>query len=146
MGLPEIIGHCVTLTGGVPGIGIIRDHEMFVKSREAVVEHFTVGGVINCVEIDRARSPAERMAAKRTKRNHVIHFHFYYGSFEDNDTRPTFRAIVEATELVFRNEFRFPGVSALAGPFSIEFDGFIDKAGMLLHYAQGALEVQEDVT
>lgn len=146
MSLSAIIAQCVTQAETVSGIGVVHDHEVFVNTRAGLEANFMAAGVINCVEIDRARTPAQRFSNFRTERQHTLHFHFYYGASESTDTRATFRALVEATEAVFRNDYTLSGVATLAGPFTIEFDGYIEKGGALLHYAQAVFVVREDVS
>lgn len=146
MSLSAIIAQCVTYTETVSGIGVVRDHEMFVRDRKGLADNFMAGGVINCVEVDRVRTPASRSTNMRTERQHLLHFHIYYGLSESADTRTTFRTLCEAIEAVFRNEWQLNGNAKEAGPFEIEFDGYIEKCGVLMHYARGALVAREWVT
>jgi hypothetical protein len=146
MSLETILDACATLALTASGIGVVRDHEMFIKDQAGLRDHFMSGGVINALEIDRVSTPAERYANHRTQRSHLIHFHFYYGLSESDDTRPAFRALVEAVEAVFRAEYRLSETAQLAGPFNVEVDGYIEKCGMLLHYAQASLIAREELT
>ena len=147
MSLTNILSQVGTLAAGISGIGVIRTYEMYVSTLDALKANFMSGGVINALEIDRIRTIDERFSNFRTRRHHTLHFHFYYGlSSGATSTRPAFRAIVEAAEAVFRNNYRLSDNADLAGPFNIDQDGYIDKAGVLLHYAQCSLVAREDVS
>lgn len=146
MSLSAIIAQCVTTTSGVSGIGVVRDHEMFINTRSALESNFVSSGVINCVEIDRERTGADRFSNFRTERQHAIHFHVYYGAQEGSSTRTTFRTLVENIEAAFRNEYRLNGNATLAGPFVVDFDGYIMKCDVLCHYARCTILVREDVS
>ena len=146
MSLQAIIDQCVTTTQSVSGIGVVRGHERFVNTRKGLETHFVHEGVINACEIDRASTPANRFSNMRTERAHELHFHFYYGLSEKDDTRLVFRAIVEEAEALFRNDYRLGGTAKLAGPFQIEIDAHIDKCGVLLHYVRASLVAKEELS
>lgn len=147
MSLSAILSQVVTLAGGISGIGVVRGYEMHVSSLEALRANFMSGGVVNALEIDRVRTQDQRFSNFRTRRSHTLHFHFYYGLVSGaTTTRATFRAIVEAAHTVFKNDYRLSGNADLVGPFNVDQDGYIEKAGVLLHYAQCSLVAREDVS
>lgn len=147
MSLTNILSQVGTLAAGISGVGVIRTYEMYVSTLDALKSNFMSGGVVNCLEIDRIRTIDERFSNFRTRRHHTLHFHFYYGlSGGATSTRPAFRAIVESAEEIFRNNYRLSGNADLVGPFQVQQDGYIDKASVLLHYAQCELVAREDVS
>lgn len=147
MSLTTILAEVATQAATISGVGVIRTYELYVSTLDALKSNFTSGGVINALEIDRVRTIDDRFSNFRTRRAHTLHFHFYYGlNSGGTATRPAFRAIVESAESVFRNNYRLGGQSDLCGPFNIDQDGYIDKAGALLHYAQCSMVVREDVS
>ena len=147
MSLSAILSELATQAATISGVGVIRTYELYVSSLDALKANFMSGGVINALEIDRVRTLDDRFSNYRTRRDHTIHFHFYMGLSDGaTTTRTTFRTLVEAAHDVFKNNYRLNGNSVLAGPFQIDQDGYIEKCGVLLHYAQCSLVVREDVS
>jgi hypothetical protein len=145
--LSAILSEVGTLAATISGVGVIRTYELYVSTLDALKANFMSGGVINALEIDRVKTIDNRFSNYRTRRDHTLQLNFYYGlNSGGTSTRPTFRGIVESAESVFRNDYRLSGNAVLAGPFQIEQDGYIDKAGVLLHYCQCSLVAREDVS
>jgi hypothetical protein len=146
MTLAAIIAECVTVAGTIPGIGVIHDHEYVTTQRTTLEANFMASGVINCLEIDRERTPASRRTNRQTEREHRIMFRFYYGAQEGASSRATFRTLVEAAEEVFRPIYNLNGLALKNGPFHVQLDAYIEKAGLILHYAEAAMDITELVT
>jgi len=143
MSLAAIIAECVSVAGGIAGIGVIHDHEYVTSQRSTLEANFMTGGVINCLEIDRERTPARHRTNTQTERTHRIMFRFYYSAQEGEGSRATFRTLVEAAEAVFRPLYNLNGEALRNGPFEIVLDAYIQKAGLTLHYAEAAMDVIE---
>lgn len=143
MSLASIIAECVSVASGIAGIGVIHDHEFVTSQRSTLEANFMSGGVINCLEIDRERTPARHRTNQQTERQHRIMFRFYYSSQEGASSRATFRALVEAAEAVFRPLYNLNGEALRNGPFEIVLDAYISKAGLTLHYAEASMDVIE---
>lgn len=147
MSLSAILSEVGTLAAGISGVGVVRTYELYVSTLDALKANFMSGGVINALEIDRVRTIDDRFSNFRTRRDHTLHFHFYMGlSSGGTTTRTTFRTLVEAAHDVFKNDYRLDGNAVLAGPFNVDQDGYIEKAGVLLHYCQASLVAREDVS
>ena len=146
MSLAAIIAQCVTVAGDISGIGVIHNHEYVTSQRSTLEANFMTGGVINCLEIDRERTPARRRTNVQTEREHRIMFRFYYSAQEGDGSRATFRALVEAAEATFRPIYNLNGLALRNGPFEVQLDAYISKAGLTLHYAECAMDVVELVT
>ena len=143
MPLSDVLSACSTVVSGVSGSGVVRTHELLATSISGLEANFKSGGILNACEIDRERTEERWLTNNEVERNHTIKFHFYYGVQEDANSRVAFRTLVEATVDAFRPLYNLSGVALIAGPLQIDTDGYIMKAGALLHYCQASLRVQE---
>jgi hypothetical protein len=146
MSLAAIIAESVSVAATIPGIGVVHNHEFVTSQRSTLEANFMSGGVINCLEIDRERTPARHRTNRETERTHRIMFRFYFSAQEGEGSRATFRALVEAAEETFRPLYNLNGEALRNGPFEVQLDAYISKAGLTLHYAEGAMDVVELVT
>lgn len=142
--LPEMIAQVKAILEGVAGVGKVHDYERWTDDSEKFGELFFDGnGLVNAWTISWANAPASDVRVHSTIRNHQIVLRGYVAVDDEKKTELAFRDIVVAICAAFQTNRKLNNTAHFSGPLSAGPIQFRRLSGVLVHYVECSLPVQE---
>ena len=131
----------------VTGIGKVYPRLRWTTDQLKFKEAFkTTSDVVNAWMITRFKTTAEHVNSDQISRRHSFKIVGVYGFNDEDATEDTFQALVEAVVTKFNADRDLGGAAFDSGPMQVETVEFRMFSGVLCHYAELTLEVEEMVT
>lgn len=145
---PAIRDAIATILSGVSGIGVVHTRQRWTNKTDVLKALYVKDGVLNGWTIRRTSTQVSRLPGEETRTYQFRISGFY--AFNDDDvaataSEQTFQELLDRIGDAFRSNVTLNNTAALSGPVAVVTVDDRTFAGILVHYAELSLPVDEQL-